>query len=517
LDRIVGFALGDEAADRLLAAQRHMAGGTLLAARLALESAGVAVNLGGGFHHAFADKGERFCAYNDVAVSVSVLREAGRRRPILVVDLDLHDGDGTRCLFAQDESVHTYSVHNHTSWEGVAREATVIELGDAVKDETYLDAVESTLPGVFSRFRPGLVFYLAGCDPAVDDQIGDWRISAEALLARDRRVVSLAREGKQPVPLIVVLAGGYGANAWRYSARFFSVLLSRGQAIEPPTNEEMTLARFRRIARELRPPQLTGEPVGEDFGLTEADLGGLFGGPRRPRRYLGYYSLQGVELAFERVGLLERLRRMGFATPTLEMDLDNPAGDTLRLWSDAARRALLMELRTRIDRTAVTGLALLRIEWLLLQNPRAQFTAERPRLPGQTHPGLGLLPDIMGLLVLACDRLHLDGLLFVPAHYHTASQGRKTLRFLDPAHEGLFRALHAGLAGLPLAEATRAVDEGRVYDEATGERLAWPNMPMVLPVSDQLAARVSGDAYENAAEAARARYRFRCSVILARH
>lgn len=507
LTRMIGFAPGDEAADRFLAAQRHMAGGTQLAARQAIDSDGVVLHLGGGLHHAFADKGERFCAYNDVAVAIAALREQGRRRPILVVDLDLHDGDGTRSLFAEDASVHTYSVHNHTSWEGEAREATAIELGDAVEDQTYLDAVESTLPAVFSRFQPGLLFYLAGCDPADDDQIGDWRISAAALLARDQRVMALARTRQPPIPVVVLLAGGYGAEAWRYSARFFSTLLSRGgKPVEPPSNEEMTLARYRRLARELTAPQLTGEPAGDDFGLTAADLGFL-GGPRRSQRLLGYYSIQGLELAFERAGLLERLRRLGFEQPTLELDLDNPTGDTVRLFGDAAHSELLLELRARIDRAAVPGRSLLRIEWLLLQNPRAPFTAERPRLPGQTHPGLGLLPDVLGLLVLACDRLHLDGLLFVPAHFHTAAKGRKLLRFLDPGHEGLFRALFETLAAVPLAEATRAVDQGRIYDEAAGQPFAWPNMPMILPVSDQLAAAVSGDTYELAVEAAQARCR----------
>ena len=511
LTRILGLTLRDDLAERILEMQRIMAGGTIVAARLAQETGGIAVNLGGGLHHAFADKGERFCAYNDVAAAIAELRTLGVKSRILIVDLDLHDGDGTRVLFADDPTVHTFSIHNQTSWEGDAVEATVVELGNGVRDEAYLQAVRDRLPPIFESFQPELVFYLAGCDPAADDQIGDWKISAEALLERDLFVLATARGGPRKLPFTIVLAGGYGLNSWRYSARFFSCLLNRGRVIEPPSTEEIVLVRYRRLARELDPQELSGETGPDDWGLTSEDILSSLAGPHRPNRFLGFYSLQGLELTLERAGLLDRLRTLGFERPTLEMDLDNPTGDTLRLYGDEDRRELLIELRVRIDRGTAPGLSLLRIEWLLLQNPRAEFTAERPRLPGQTHPGLGISPDIIALLVLACDRLQLDGLLFVPSHYHTAAAGRKTLRFLDPADEGLFRALHRALKELPLADATRAVDERRVVDATTGEPFTWQPMPMVVPVSDRLRTLADGEEYERkvAEEAAKRELRLR--------
>jgi hypothetical protein len=223
----------------------------------------------------------------------------------------------------------------------------------------------------------------------------------------------------------------------------------------------------------------------------------------RPRRLLGYYSVQGMELALERAGMLDRLRSLGFPSPTLEFDLDNPAGDTVRLYGDAERTELLIESRVRIDRATVPGIALLRIEWLLMQNPRARFTAQRPRLPGQKHPGLGLLADVMALLIVACDRLQLDGVLFVPAHFNTASQGRKYLRFLEPADEAFLRGLEQALHGLPLSEATHSVEQRRVVDARTGRAVAWRSMPMVYPVTDRLRDRVTGEEYERkVAEAA---------------
>jgi len=141
-------------------------------------------------------------------------------------------------------------------------------------------------------------------------------------------------------------------------------------------------------------------------------------------------------------------------------------------------------------------LALLRVEWLRLQNPRAAFTAGRPRLPGQEHPGLGMLRDVIALLILACERLALDGILFVPAHYHTAVQSRRSLRFLDPEVEGRFRALERALGHLPLTAATHAVEAGQVVDAATGQPFNWQPGPMVIPVSSVLRRRLEGEAYE---------------------
>jgi acetoin utilization deacetylase AcuC-like enzyme len=502
LTPVVGFQLAEDSADRILDTQRLMVGGTLLAARLALAD-GIGINVGGGLHHAFASRGERFCVFNDVAVAIAELRAGGFQGKILIVDLDLHDGDGTRSLFAADPTVHTFSIHNQTNGSTDAVEATIVELAGPVQDEEYLEAVRAHLPPVLKAFRPDLVFYIAGNDPAADDQIGNWKISAAGMLERDRFVVSCVRDEKKRLPLAIVLGGGYGLNAWRYSARFFSTLLNKGKALEPPTTEEITLIRYRQLAKEIAPHELTGEPAEGDWGLTADDIVPGMAAVHRPRRLLGYYSLQGMELTLERAGLLDRIRGMGYGHPTLEFDLDNPAGDTVRLYGDERKTELLIEGRVRIDRATVQDAALLRIEWLLMQNPRARFTAQRPRLPGQNHPGLGVLPDVLALLVVSCDRLGLDGLLFVPAYYHTACQGRKYLRFLSPEDEAFMRALEKALAGIPLPEATHAVEQKRVVSRRTGSFVAWRSMPMVFPVTDRLKERISSPEFERqVAEAA---------------
>ena len=483
----------------MLESQRAMVGGTLLATRLALEGRRVAVNLGGGLHHAFSSRGERFCVYNDVAAAVADLRARSVDTRILIVDLDVHDGDGTRAILANDPAVHCFTIHNRTSPGVKAKEETVIELGHYVEDQTYLAAVREHLPKVFESFQPGLVFYLAGTDAASDDQIGDWKISAEALLERDRIVLSCVRKGRD-LPLVIVLGGGYGLNAWRYSARFFSTLLNRGKAVEPPTTEELLLLRYRNMAREFSEHELTGDvpTPKDDWGLSEEDLSSL-GGPHRPQRMLGFYSRQGLEFALERAGLLDRVRSLGFERPLLELDVDNPAGDTVRLFGDPDKRELLIEVRVRIDRRSLPHTALLSIEWLLLQNPRARFTPNRPQLPGQAHPGLGMLHDIIALLVLVCDRLQLDGLIFVPSQYHVASHGRKTMRFLKPEDEGLYRAFEKTFEGVPLANAAEAVLANRIVDARTGEPVVWQPAPMIFPVSERLREMVQGEGYERKA------------------
>jgi len=494
LTPVVGFAIPDRAEQALLAVEREMTGGTILATRLARTSGGCAVNLGGGFHHAHRDRGRGFCILNDVAVAIRAQRALGFAGRILVVDLDLHDGDGTRSIFADDPTVHTYSVHNQNWDDRPAVETTVLPLGPGIDDAHYLATLSSTLPALFDRFRPELVIYLCGADPAADDALGDWRVSAAGMLERDQLVTGLARH--RHLPLVVTLAGGYGDSAWRYLARYLSWLLS-GRVLEPPTTEDLIIDRFRDLVQSFSVGELRGTADEEPL-LTEADLGGGHGLASPETRLLGFYSLSGIELALERLGHMARLREIGFENPEVEFDF-SASGQTLRIFGSRGRRELVLEMRLRRDRRTIPGEELLAIDWLLLQNPRARFTPARPALPGQNFPGLGMLRETIAATMLICDRLQLSGILVTPSHFHAVQQAHGQLRFLDPQREGLFRSFRKALEDLALGEATRAASAGRLRDTSTGETVRWPPSPMILPVKATLRQRLESPEYERAA------------------
>jgi acetoin utilization deacetylase AcuC-like enzyme len=495
-ERIFGERISDAEVEQLIELQRVAVGGTIQATRLALHSRSIAINLGGGFHHASRSQGMGFCVLNDVAVAIARLRAKGFKDPILVIDLDIHDGNGTREIFAADSTVHTYSVHNHHWGETAAEASTAIALGDDVADEMYLGTLLKTLPDVMMQVEPGLVIYVAGTDPAHDDALGNWRITADGMFRRDRLVMELLQHARRRIPVVVVLAGGYGSGAWRYSARFFSWLIS-GKVSKTPDNAEMILRRFRRIRSSLNPSDLTAEPSEYGWRLTEEDLVGVLPEAPRRTRFLGHFSQHGVELVLERLGLLDQLRLLGFRHPTVEVDLTGSVGDTVRIFSHPDRRELLVELRVNRNTRVVTGCEVLVIEWLLLQNPRADFGPYRRPLPGQKFPGLGLLKEVFGWLVVVAEMLDLDGIYYVPASYHVAIQSRRRVRFLKPEHEAWMQALDELFDGLSLAEASKIVADGRVQDRISGYALSWQGYPMVLPVSDKLREKVSGAAYED--------------------
>jgi acetoin utilization deacetylase AcuC-like enzyme len=497
LIKVFGFEPDDRTYQRALEAHRTAVGGTLLATRRALERRRVVVNLGGGLHHARPDRGLGFCIFNDVAVAIAKARGDGFSEPILVIDLDLHDGNGTRAAFAEDETVHTFSIHNQNWDDDEAVESTAIELGDAVDDETYIDTIDRHLSPLLERFQPGLVYYLAGTDPAEGDPLGNWNISAKGMYRRDGRVYRSIRRTVGMVPIVVALAGGYGAHTWRYSARSLG-RLTGGERIEPPSTGEITVVRYRRLTSFLEERQLTGEQPGDDdqlFTLTEEDIYGGGGIVAEKTRLLDHYSLHGLELLLESGGLLDQLRRLGFEHPTVRFDLENPAGETFRIFSRPDLRELLIELRLLIDKRSVSGFELMRIEWMLAQNPRRGF-GERRAMPGQTHPGLGLLRDVMAILVVLCERRELDGILFVPSHYHLAAMGKRYLRFADPVDEAWVRAVDRAVDGLSFFQATVAVAAGRLTDRGTGEPVTWRPMQMVMPLSDGLREALHSVDYE---------------------
>jgi hypothetical protein len=306
--------------------------------------------------------------------------------------------------------------------------------------------------------------------------------------------------------MAVLLAGGYGRRAWRYSARYL-LWLASGREIEPAPEEALALQRFRRIGESLKDIEEPHDDL--PFSLTEEDLAGLVPGASPVPRFLGYFSRHSVELLLERSGILAQLRAKGFRNLRVELDTSDGATQTLRVVCEDGPREVLIEVRAMRSRRAVPGMEVISLEWLLLQNPRAAFSSRRPQLPGQKHPGLGLLRDIIGWLIVVCERHGLDGIFFTTAHYHLAVQSRHIMTPLHATDEARIRAFSRVLAGLSLAEATRAVDEGRVIDDSRGEAAEWSPIPAVVYVSERLKTLVTGPAYEKEVEHELARLHFR--------
>ncbi len=183
--------------------------GTIGAARAAL-SDGVASNLAGGTHHAFADRGEGFCVLNDVAVAARVLLRDGLVRRAAVVDLDVHQGNGTATIFETDASVYTFSMHGAKNYPIFKARSTLdVELPDGTGDDEYLRTLAEHLPRVFAH-RPDIIFYLGGADPYAGDKLGRLSLSIPGLRARDEFVLSECRT--RSVPVVTVMSGGYAAD-----------------------------------------------------------------------------------------------------------------------------------------------------------------------------------------------------------------------------------------------------------------------------------------------------------------
>jgi acetoin utilization deacetylase AcuC-like enzyme len=205
--------LGIPWSEALWRRSRIASAGTVLAARSALD-AGLAANLAGGTHHAFADHGEGFCVLNDVAIAVTKLRAEGAIRRAAVIDLDVHQGNGTAAIFEHDPDVFTFSMHGERNYPlAKMRSSLDVPLRDGAGDAEYLQELERHLLEILAQSEPDIAFYLAGVDVAAGDRYGKLKLTEEGIRQRDRFVIEEVR--RRGVPLVIVLAGGYAPTRAR--------------------------------------------------------------------------------------------------------------------------------------------------------------------------------------------------------------------------------------------------------------------------------------------------------------
>ena len=196
--------------DRLVERARRSCGATIDACRSAL-SDGIAVNLAGGTHHAFRDRAEGYCVFNDAAVAARAMIAEGRADRIAIIDCDVHQGNGTAAMLAGDAAVFTFSMHGLKNFPHDKEASDLdIALEDGADDGCYRSALARGLDEAVGRFRPQLAIYLAGADPFHDDRFGRLKLSMEGLAERDRMVLTCCR--KRGVPVAIAMAGGYARN-----------------------------------------------------------------------------------------------------------------------------------------------------------------------------------------------------------------------------------------------------------------------------------------------------------------
>ncbi len=210
---------------RILRPMRYATGGTILACRAALQS-GLAINLGGGYHHAAAAWGGGFCVYADIPVAAKVLYDEGCIRKLLVVDLDAHQGNGTASVIEDWPWAAIYDLYQRDIFPPKkASEDYPLPVRSGLSGGEYMEIVQETLPPVLDAVRPDLLIYNAGSDPFQDDPLAGFRLTMNELADRDLSVVTMARE--RNIPSAVVLSGGYSAVSWRIHTESIENILTR--------------------------------------------------------------------------------------------------------------------------------------------------------------------------------------------------------------------------------------------------------------------------------------------------
>lgn len=204
--RRIGFPWSPEMVER----SRRSSGATIAACRAALED-GIAVNLAGGTHHAFRDHGEGYCVFNDSPIAARVMQAEGRVRRVVILDCDVHQGNGTASILAGDSTIFTFSIHGANNFPYHKEKSDLdIELPDGTGDDLYLDMLEEGVQRALALANADLAIYLAGADPFEGDRLGRLKISKDGLAKRDALVLGSCHERR--IPIAVTMAGGYARN-----------------------------------------------------------------------------------------------------------------------------------------------------------------------------------------------------------------------------------------------------------------------------------------------------------------
>ncbi|MFT6160124.1 MAG: hypothetical protein ACJARS_003146 [bacterium] len=496
MSRILGLEPALFSTASIIEMWRRATGATSDALAWAVDTGGCAAVLSGGFHHAHPASGTGFCGVNDVAVAVRVLRLRGYTGKVAIVDMDAHPPDGiAACLEPERDGVRLISVGVESNWE-TPDWVFDHRVPSGGGDVAYLKAVDKAIGDLG---KPDVVIVLAGADPLDGDRFGGLATTPEGLAERDRRLFAAIGD----LPTVLLPAGGYTAGAWRVFATAIATFAGRSET--PDLAFDPLMNRTRRIMRTLDPHEL-GELGDSEAWLTGADLTGALGLPSQENRFLGLYTEQGIAYALTRYGMLDTLHRMGFSGLNVHVDAQS-SPHLLRISAVVkGEKAVLFELSARERR--IDDLDTLFIDWLTLRDPRVPFASDKPRLPGQDAPGLGLGGQALVLVRALAERSNKDAVSLVPSHFHVAWMVRDWFLFLDPIREGRFRAVIDGTLRQPLHRVSERLDGTGIPTELD-EVLIWNPGPMVWP----LTAAAHRTIADNAKEARAVRVRLKGMLL----
>ena len=447
----------DIPSDALLDSLRRICGGTLLAARRALGEPGPVLNLSGGFHHAAPGSGGGFCAVNDIAVAVAALRESGFAGSIAVLDVDAHPPDGLASCLGTTAWIGSIS---GTMWDAPGH-VDEVHVPACVGDGVYLAALDQLLQRMP---RATITFVVAGGDVRAGDPLGGLGLTEAGVRQRDQVVL----DALAGAPSVWLPGGGYRSDAWRVLAGT-ALVLAGHRRLELRADFDPMRARFRRVGRRLS----------DAFGgieLDAEDVDGLLG-PRRDEtpRFLDRYTRAAVELALERYGLAEPVRRLGYRDLRVEIDRAE-LGDRFRLYGTAAGVEHLLA-ESVLARGGVGETPVLFVHWLTLRHPLGAFRSAGGPFPGQEVPGLGLAREAGELHRRIAERLGLAGVAMRPAWLHVAYAVRHRMRFVDPQEQHRFEAVLAQNTGIPLSKLSALAHAGEALLD--GKPWQWPAALMV--------------------------------------
>ena len=485
--------------ESLREAQRRVVSGTVEGLyELAFKNLNIAINISGGLHHAEPAKASGFCLYNDVGVAIKYLQKKKYLGKILIIDLDFHQGNGNLEGLKDENNIFQFSLTGIT-WRNSFLYPNVKEivLPEGVTDKVYLETLRGHLFQYVAHVKPDLICYICGNDVLQNDPYGTFNLTLDGLFERDKIVFDLAQNNH--IPLQIVLGGGYSPNAWIGNCQFLTYILDEKKLNHLIYSTEDVDQFYTHYLKKWQPEYSSNK---NDLMFEQNDIFPESNVSQHVQKLFNYYTRGHIEFQMNKLGIYHKLRQKGHHDLWIEL-FDRPGNQNMiRLKSQVNKKIYtLIESVVEIINYKIPKpdekLRLLNVEWLLAQNPLEPFTPQRPQLPGQDHPGLGIADEILSIFIEACNRFKLDGVIHCPSHYHVAVKAMKHFHYPDPQDDAIFAAIKSTLDKYSLKDASLIMANGLLID-TNQQVISINHKKLIYPVSKKLEEYFNNDYYQNA-------------------